>query len=244
MLTFLLGTILICFLTLGLFLLAGGSFAQTPAPPAEEKTEPEQPKGPPRTVIIDAGHGGEDGGTSGNGGTVVEKDLNLTITKLIEERLTEKGISVICTRSEDILLYDKNEDYKGRKKMLDLAARLNVAKQNPNSVFVSIHMNAFPKSQYSGLQVYYSPNDPRSARLANAIQSNTKLQLQSTNNRASKKAGSNIYLLDRIESPAVLVECGFLSNPEECAKLADSDYQKRLSAVLADTIADFVKNAS
>ena len=169
-------------------------------------------------VILDAGHGGEDGGTSGNGGTVVEKDLNLTITKLIEERLTEKGISVICTRSEDILLYDKNEDYKGRKKMLDLAARLNVAKQNPNSVFVSIHMNAFPKSQYSGLQVYYSPNDPRSAQLANAIQSNTKLQLQSTNNRASKKAGSNIYLLDRIESPAVLIECGFLSNPEECAK--------------------------
>ena len=105
-------------------------------------------------------------------------------------------------------------------------------------------MNAFPKSQYSGLQVYYSPNDARSAQLANVIQSNTKLQLQSGNKRVPKKAGSNIYLLDRIESPAVLIECGFLSNPEECAKLADSDYQKRLSAVLADTIADFVKNAS
>ena len=195
------------------------------------------------TVILDPGHGGEDGGAVG-AGDVYEKDLNLAIAKEVESYLKMNGISVICTRNEDILLYDRNVDYKGRKKMLDLAARLKISRETENSVFVSIHMNAFPQTQYSGLQVYYSPNDDTSADLAALIQNNTKSLLQPTNTRKIKPASSNIYLLDRITTPAVLVECGFLSNAEECALLSDAEYRQKLSLILATAIAQFVENAS
>lgn len=195
------------------------------------------------TVILDPGHGGEDGGAVG-AGDVYEKDLNLAIAKEVESYLKMNGISVICTRNEDILLYDRNVDYKGRKKMLDLAARLKISRETENSVFVSIHMNAFPQTQYSGLQVYYSPNDDTSADLAALIQNDTKSLLQPTNTRKIKPASSNIYLLDRITTPAVLVECGFLSNAEECALLSDAEYRQKLSLILANAIAQFVENAS
>ena len=195
------------------------------------------------TVILDPGHGGEDGGAVG-AGDVYEKDLNLAIAKEVESYLKMNGISVICTRNEDTLLYDRNVDYKGRKKMLDLAARLKISRETENSVFVSIHMNAFPQTQYSGLQVYYSPNDDTSADLAALIQNDTKSLLQPTNTRKIKPASSNIYLLDRITTPAVLVECGFLSNAEECALLSDAEYRQKLSLILANAIAQFVENAS
>ena len=195
------------------------------------------------TVILDPGHGGEDGGAVG-AGDVYEKDLNLAIAKEVESYLKMNGISVICTRNEDTLLYDRNVDYKGRKKMLDLAARLKISRETENSVFVSIHMNAFPQTQYSGLQVYYSQNDDTSADLASLIQNDTKSLLQPTNTRKIKPASSNIYLLDRITTPAVLVECGFLSNAEECRLLSDAEYRQKLSLILANAIAQFVENAS
>jgi N-acetylmuramoyl-L-alanine amidase len=126
------------------------------------------------TVILDAGHGGEDGGAVGNG-SIYEKNLNLAITLKIGEKLKSNGINVVYTRTEDILLYDRNVDYKNRKKALDLAARAQIAEKTPNSIFVSIHMNSFPKTQYSGLQVYYSKNDPLSKPLALAIQTSVIL---------------------------------------------------------------------
>ena len=195
------------------------------------------------TVVLDPGHGGEDGGAVSKSG-ILEKDLNLAIAKRVESYLKKMGISVICTRSEDILLYDKNADYEGRKKMLDLAARLKIAKETENAVFVSIHMNSFPETQYSGLQVYYSGNDPRSSTLANLIQKRVREELQPTNSRKTKEATSSIYLLDRITSPAVLIECGFLSNAEECQKLSTEEYQDRLAEILAVAIADYVASLS
>ena len=204
------------------------------------KTSNSVPTAPSVTVILDPGHGGEDGGA--NNGTVYEKDLNLSIAMETAELLRLNGISVICTRTEDILLYDKNTDYKGRKKILDLAARLKISRETASSVFVSIHMNAFPQTQYQGLQVYYSDNDHRSSVLAQSIQESTKMLLQNGNNRKIKKAGSNIFLLDRIQTPAVLVECGFLSNTEECEKLASTEYRKKLSLILTNAIVQFVEN--
>lgn len=195
------------------------------------------------TVILDPGHGGEDGGAVGKNG-VYEKNLNLAIAQEIEANLKEMGISVLCTRNEDILLYDKNADYKGKKKVLDLAARLKISRETENSVFVSIHMNSFPQTQYSGLQVYYSQNDSRSATLAAQIQKDVREQLQPDNSRKTKPASSNIYLLDRITTPAVLIECGFLSNAEECAKLATEEYRQKLALILATTIADYVDSLS
>ena len=120
--------------------------------------------------------------------------------------------------------------------MTDLKNRLAVAERNPQSVFVSIHMNKFSIEKYSGLQVYYSPNHEASLMLAETIQEKVKATLQPNNDRKVKPAGSNIFLLDRISSPAVLVECGFLSNPAEAQKLTDKTYQTQLSLVLADSI--------
>ncbi len=194
------------------------------------------------TVILDAGHGGEDGGASSADG-ILEKNLNLTIAKEIGAYLESCGISVVYTRTEDILLYDRNVDYKGRKKILDLAARLKIARETENSVFVSIHMNSFPQKQYSGLQVYYSAHHPLSQALALSVQNSVQATLDPNNQRKIKKADSAIYLLDRNEKPAILIECGFLSNDEEARRLATEDYQKQLSLIIAQSIMETMKNA-
>lgn len=193
---------------------------------------------PAITVVLDAGHGGEDGGAIRGG--VLEKDLNLDIAMAVGAHLTQNGINVVYTRTEDVLLYDRNVNYKGRKKLLDLAARLRIARQTENAVFVSIHMNSFPNDKYRGLQVYYSKNDKNSIIMAQTIQNNAKKLLQPENDRKSKEATSAIYLLDRLETPAVLVECGFLSNTEECALLATPEYRQKLSLMLAESIAEYL----
>ena len=198
---------------------------------------------PEISVIIDAGHGGEDGGAVGNK-NVFEKDLNLSIALKIGNILEEKGVNVIYSRTEDILLYDRNVDYTNRKKALDLAARVKLANDNENAVFVSIHMNSFPQSQYKGLQVYYSKNDTRSIALAQAIQTSVKSQLQPQNNRKIIEATSRIYLLDRIQIPAVLIECGFLSNSEECRLLTTEIYQKQLSEIISEEIVKYIEKYS
>ncbi|MBR2431439.1 MAG: N-acetylmuramoyl-L-alanine amidase [Clostridia bacterium] len=193
------------------------------------------------TVVIDAGHGGEDGGASSVSGAL-EKDLNLDIAFLLADMLRANGINVVMTRTEDILLYDPTSDYHGRKKVLDLAARLKIAKETPNSVFVSIHMNSFPQTQYSGLQVYYSKNDKNSKTVADLIQSNVKAYLQPSNTRKTKGATSAIFLLDRLETPAVLIECGFLSNYEEARRLSNAEYRKKLAFVIFCSLCDYISN--
>ena len=133
-------------------------------------------------------------------------------------------------------------DYKGRKKLLDLAARLNVARKEENSIFVSIHMNSFPQSQYHGLQVYYSQNHQDSQVLADLIQRQVRTNLQPDNQRNTKAASTNIYLLSRIDSPAVLVECGFISNDQECKLLTSDSYQEELSQLISEAIIRFLSN--
>ncbi len=183
------------------------------------------------TVILDAGHGGEDGGTVSASG-ILEKDLNLKIAFLLRDMLEANGVRVIMTRTTDVLLYDRNTDYRGRKKALDLAARRKIAEETQNAVFVSIHMNAYPQTQYSGLQVWYSPNHDESKALAEEIQKTVQDMLQPQNDRQPKSATSAIYLLYHLQCPAVLVECGFLSNPEEAERLNDPVYQQRLAGIL------------
>lgn len=189
-------------------------------------------------VILDAGHGGEDGGAVGANG-IYEKDLNLAIAQALCEMLRANGIEVVMTRNEDILLYDKSSDYQGQKKVQDLATRKKIAEQYESAVFVSIHMNAFPQAQYHGLQVYYSKNHEDSRTLAQALQSLTQSALQPDNHRKIKEADGNIFLLDRLHCPAILIECGFLSNPEECAALSDVGYRQQLSLLICQSLLEY-----
>ncbi len=193
------------------------------------------------TVIIDAGHGGEDGGTSSANG-LIEKDVNLSIARILCDMLKASGINVVMTREEDKLLYDRNTDYHGRKKKLDHAARLNIMKDIENAVFISIHMNSYTDPRYSGLQVWYSQNFSDSIRLADLIQDNNKKMLQSENTRRTKAATSAIFLLNEATCPAVLVECGFLSNSVEAAKFAGDEYRQQISFMLFCSILDFLQN--
>ena len=191
-----------------------------------------------KLIILDAGHGGEDGGTIGVNG-VYEKTLNLDMSEALGTYLKFAGFEVVQTRTEDILLYDRKVDFKGKKKMLDLAARYKIAEELMPDLFVSIHMNAFPDGRYSGLTVYYSPNNGSSYDAAEKIRADVIEKIQHDNKRELKKAGSNIYILNRLHCPSVLVECGFLSNKEECAKLSTEEYRHKLSLVLFSSISSF-----
>lgn len=188
-------------------------------------------------VIIDAGHGGIDGGAIGASGAVVEKDLNLDIALRISDMLSAAGIPNILTRSDDVLLESPGSS---SKKNGDLAARKKIAESYKNAVFVSIHMNSFPIQKYSGLQVYYSPNNEKSRELASLIQTDIAKTLQPENKRKIKVASSSIYLLDNLKCPAVLVECGFLSNPEECARLSDEEYRRETALSITCSICKYI----
>lgn len=192
------------------------------------------------TIVIDPGHGGEDGGCEGNG--FVEKDLNLDISMRLASLLRKAGIKVVMTRETDILLYDVNSDYKGQKKAQDVRKRLEIAKNQENPFLISIHMNYFPQTQYSGLQVWYSKNDARSRILANMIQSNNKNTLQPNNNRAIKEATSSIFLLHNATFPAILIECGFLSNSHEAHTLSDENYRQKLAEMIFKSIMEYISH--
>ncbi len=191
------------------------------------------------TIIIDAGHGGEDGGTVGIDGTL-EKDINLLLATELEEILRVNGYKTRLTRSEDILLYDRNSDYQGHKKQQDMAARIGIAEEYENAIFISIHMNWFSESKYKGLQVYYSENAQGSPELANKIQALTATHLQPENARKTKPSGGSIYLLEKITHPAVLIECGFLSNAEDCSNLKSKEYRSRLCTVIYYALNEYI----
>ena len=217
------------------FIWCGATFVRHRGTSAEDAAAPSRP-----IIVIDAGHGGEDGGASGTDGTK-EKDLNLLVAQSLADILTAAGYDVRMTRTDDRLLYDLYgdlTDYKGHKKTYDLRNRLRFTEEAGADLLLSIHMNKFPQPQYSGLQVYYSPNAPESRTVAEVIRNYTKLYLQPENERETKAATSSIYLLHRIQRPAVMVECGFLSNEEELSRLKDDTYRRQLALVIACAAAE------
>ncbi len=217
------------------FIWCGATFVRHRGTSAEDAAAPSRP-----IIVIDAGHGGEDGGASGEDGTK-EKDLNLLVAQSLADILTAAGYDVRMTRTDDRLLYDLYgdlTDYKGHKKTYDLRNRLRFTEEAGADLLISIHMNKFPQPQYSGLQVYYSPTAPESRTVAEVIRNYTKLYLQPENERETKAATSSIYLLHRIQRPAVMVECGFLSNEEELSRLKDEIYRRQLALVIACAAAE------
>lgn len=192
------------------------------------------------TVIIDAGHGGPDGGTSADDGTL-EKNINLQIALKLENILKSMGINTVMTRTEDISIHDESANTIRKKKISDLNNRLSIINNTDDSVFVSVHQNHFSESIYYGTQIFYSKNNPESSVLANSIRQSVISVLQKDNTREIKQSGTDIFLLHHAETPAVMVECGFLSNAEETAKLKDENYQRKLAFMIAIGICDYLR---
>ena len=219
-------------LMLGISLLLGNLLFQSDARSASADTSPKTVY----TVIIDAGHGGRDGGASADDDGTLEKDLNLAVAKKLEALLKTANVRVVMTREHDVELASPDSDHKKRD---DLNARLAIAEEAENAIFVSIHMNKFPVAKYSGLQVYYSPNHEKSSALAERIQSDAAAW-STGNARRPKAADESIYLLHHMEIPAVLVECGFLSNYEEKELLKTDAYQKKLAVSIYASILQYL----
>lgn len=178
------------------------------------------------TVVIDAGHGGEDGGAVSVTGTL-EKDINLSIATKLEKLLKLNGFDVVMTRTEDVLLCDEN--ITSGRKLTDLKNRVSVFNYSKNNVVISIHQNNFTDPKYDGAQVFFSKNNSLSENLALCTKNSLVSLLQNDNSRECKQADSSIYVLDNAEVPAVLVECGFLSNENEAKLLESNEYQEKLA---------------
>lgn len=189
-------------------------------------------------IILDAGHGGYDGGAVAEDGTV-EKDINLSIALKLSEFLKSSGFDVILTRNSDNSTDTSGENKNGFIKKSDLKNRLELMKNNPDAVFVSIHLNKFTTSAASGSQVFYSKNTEDSKRLGETIQNNIVKLLQPENKRVNKQSTSSTYLLHNATIPAVLVECGFLSNAAELKLLKTEKYQNEMAFCIFCGINDY-----
>ncbi len=192
--------------------------------------------GATKTVIIDAGHGGEDGGAVGVN-SVIEKDINLEIALKLQEYFENNFYQVIMIRDEDEDLADENLDTISQRKESDLRNRLEIINNSEAAVVISIHQNYFTESKYSGTQVFYANEDSKS--LAETIQSGVVSALQPDNTRLAKFE-SGKFLLNNSNKPMVIVECGFLSNYDETEKLLDSDYQADLAKAIFNAVNVFL----
>lgn len=179
-----------------------------------------------KKIIIDAGHGGFDGGASN--GNILEKDINLIIAKDLKYLISMFGYDIIMTRETDCAINTEGDSIR-TKKISDMKNRLKIMKNYPEAEFVSIHLNKYSTSEPKGLQVFYSPNDENSFKLAQNIQESVKNILQKENHRKVKKATSDAYLLDNAPIPAVIIECGFLSNANDLENLTNTEYQQKLA---------------
>lgn len=195
--------------------------------------------GPPQlrgtTVVIDAGHGGEDGGAVSSAGTV-ESGLNLAIALRLDAVLALYGVDTALLRTGDVSLHDPDAQTLREKKASDLRNRAERVESIPNALLVSIHQNTYAgSSRYHGAQVFYADAE-RSQALAQHAQTVLRQALDPDNTRQAAKLPGAVYLMDHVTCPAILVECGFLSTPEEDALLRTAGYQIKLAAALASAL--------
>lgn len=182
-------------------------------------------------LILDAGHGGEDGGAVSLTGTP-ESQINLAITLKLRDILGLYGVDPVLLREEDISLHDEKADTLREKKRSDLKNRVTAIEEVEGGTLISIHQNTYPGSRYHGAHVFYAPTEG-SQPLAEHFQNSIKTALQPDNKRAVKQIPDTVYIMNHVTCPAILIECGFLTNPEEEAMLRDEDYQRKLSAIIA-----------
>ena len=188
------------------------------------------------TVVVDAGHGGVDGGATSCTG-VLESQFNLEIATKLNDLLNLLGINTIMIRNTDCSVYTEGETI-AQKKISDLKERVRIVNNTENCLLVSIHQNHFSDERYSGAQVFYAPTE-RSQTLAKSMQKTFVETINQNSNRLEKQANS-IYLMQHIHSTGVLVECGFLSNPQEEYALRTKEYQQKVCSVIACSVSNFL----
>ena len=198
-----------------------------------------------KTVIIDAGHGGEDPGAVSDYSGACEKDINLTIAKSVEALLKKDGYNVLMTRTEDKLVYPAETTGYTAKRKADLTRRKEFIDSSDASIAVCIHLNKFQKTQYWGAQTFYPHNSDESKRLAESIQAQIKKTADPQNERAALVRGKPndlpIMLFRDLVKPTVVVECGFLSNEEDEKRLTTKEYQDKLALAVKDGIIEYLK---
>lgn len=180
-----------------------------------------------KVVVVDAGHGVPDEGAESSRGTT-EAETNLKIALKLQNLLEQSGCTVILTRSDENSIYDLDKNTLREKKISDIRNRVKIGNNSVADIFVSIHLNKIPQSQYYGWQCFYSSGNKKSIDLAKKIQSNLNDSIQKENKRVAMKLDT-VYIMKHVEIPISIVECGFLSNPEEEKQLLDDEYQNRLA---------------
>lgn len=189
-----------------------------------------------KVVVIDCGHGGDDPGKVGVNGAL-EKDINLKIGKLLKKRLEKKGYEIVMTREKDEMLDGEGSD---NKKVQDMKARVALINKTAPAIAVSVHQNSYHEPDVSGAQVFYYSHSADGENAAKIMQE-ALLKVDADNKRQAK-ANDSYYLLKRTEVPAIIVECGFLSNPSEAELLSDEDYQKKIADAITEGVEKYLES--
>lgn len=190
-------------------------------------------------LILDAGHGGEDGGASSAAGDK-ESDINLDIVLKLESLMAFLGVETVLTRSEDISIYDEGCTTLREKKVSDLKNRVELVQSTSNATLISIHQNTFTDSRYQGAQVFYGTGD-LSRQWGICTQDTIAAFLDRQNTRQAAGIPDHVYLFKHITCPAILVECGFLSNGEEASLLLTDTYQRKIAITLAGAYLQYLQ---
>ena len=190
-----------------------------------------------KVIILDAGHGLPDQGAESKNG-VTENEINLVITLKVQKLLEQAGATVILTRSDENGIYDLDKNTLREKKVSDIKNRVKIGNNSSANIFVSIHLNKIPQSEYSGWQTFFKKNDENSRKLAKLIQTNLNEAIQRENKRQEHVIIGK-YIVDHVEIPTVIVECGFLSNPEEEELLQIDEYQDKIAWGIYTGIMDY-----
>jgi N-acetylmuramoyl-L-alanine amidase len=194
-----------------------------------------------KVIVLDAGHGKPDEGAQSSNGTT-EAETNLKITLKVQSLLEQSGATVVLTRSDENAIYDLDKTTLKQKKISDIHNRVKIGNESSADIFVSIHLNKISQQQYYGWQCFYKQNDEKSTALAKSLQENLNDSIQKENKRVSMKL-DNVYIIKHVEIPISIVECGFLSNPEEETQLLSDDYQNRLAWGIYNGIMDYFYNS-
>lgn len=190
-----------------------------------------------KVIVIDAGHGVPDEGAQSSRGTT-EAETNLKIALKLQTLLEQSGSTVILTRSDENAIYDLDSKTLKQKKISDIHNRVKIGNESAADLFISIHLNKIPQEQYWGWQCFYKEGNEQSQKLAKSLQENLNEAIQKENKRVAMKL-ENVYIMKHVEIPISIVECGFLSNPEEEKQLLEDGYQDRLAWGIYNGIIDY-----